>query len=279
MEEGLPENYQEEVIKRLRNVHEDLIKDGLQQVANAYLAPLEREAKRMGLNFQGVTPEGRNYVEILKNSRDLNTDLVILGAHGNGGNLGLGSTAERVLLYAQDRDVLLARDAWDFNSRPIVVGVDGSVSSYHALKTASEIALATGAKINAVSVYDPFFHSSIFGNIAPLLLNSGGKGFDIAAQEKVHDQIIDVGLEKLYEQGLKRAINAITASGIEIMSEVLAGKVADEIQKFATSHASGLIVVGRYGLHREKESLIGSNALKLARLCTTNMLIVSAPQM
>jgi nucleotide-binding universal stress UspA family protein len=278
METGLPESYHGEEIKRLRSVHGELIKSGLQLVANAYLEPLEKEAKRRGLIFHGVTPEGRNYVEILKMIRDLNIELAILGAHGNGSNGGLGSTAERVLLYSQGRDVLLARDIWDFNRRPIVVGVDGSAASYHALEIAAEIALAIEAEINAVSVYDPFFHSSIFGNIAPLLPNGGDIEFDIANQEEIHDQIIDVGLEKLYKQSLSKGVNIIKASGIDIISEVLAGKVSNEIQRYAASHAAGLIVVGRHGLHREKESLIGSNALKLARLCAANVLIVSAPE-
>jgi nucleotide-binding universal stress UspA family protein len=280
MEEGLPESYGEKEVKRLRSVHGDLIKDGLQTVAKAYLKPLSEESLKKGISYRSIIPEGRNYVEILNTAKGIGAELLVLGAQGNGSGGGLGSTTERVLLYSRGWDLLIIRRPWDLNSGPIIAGVDGSENSFWALQRSAEIASAFHTQLSAVSVYDPFFHTNLFGNIASRLSNSESSkdmGFDISAQEKVHDEIIDIGLEKLYKQSLAKGVQSIDKFKLDVTSDVLAGKVSEEVQRYVSSNGAGFIVVGRYGLHKEKESLIGSNALKLARLSTANVLVVSAP--
>ena len=63
----------------------------------------------------------------------------------------------------------IMRRPWDFKGRPIVVGVDGSAESYAALKRAVEIARAFDAQVEAIAVYDPFFHTGVFRAIAGAL--------------------------------------------------------------------------------------------------------------
>ncbi len=61
-------------------------------------------------------------------------------------------------------------------------------------------------------------------------------------------------------------------------TEVLAGKVSTKLLHYAAAVGAGLVVVGRFGLHRESEALIGSNAHTLARTGTTNVLVVEPPK-
>jgi nucleotide-binding universal stress UspA family protein len=201
---------------------------------------------------------------------------MILGAWGHGDNKPLGSTAERVLTYFNGGDVLLMRDKWSFDNRPIIVGVDGSANSYSALRRAAEIALIYDAEVRAVSVYDPFFHSGVFKSIASSLPDGAKEHFDLSAQEMIHNEIIDEGLEKLYRAGLDKGIQFAKSFSVDIQPKVLAGKVSPEIQKYALENDASLIIVGRWGLHKEKRSLIGSNALRLSRLCMTNVLVVDS---
>ncbi|WP_243670379.1 universal stress protein, partial [Methanoculleus chikugoensis] len=56
--------------------------------------------------------------------------------------------------------------AWNLKNRPVVVGVDGSDASYAALHRAATIAAAFDAPLEAVAVYDPFFHAGVFPVIA-----------------------------------------------------------------------------------------------------------------
>ena len=280
MEPGLPENYQtEEALCDLRGTHDDLITQGMHVISDAYLAPLARAARDSGLTWEGQTPEGRNYVELLRIIRDRNPDLITLGAFGQGHvpESALGSVTERVLLHADSCDVLTMRQPWSFRERPIVVGVDGSDSSFAALGRALQIAQACGASVIAVAVYDPFFHNTVFRTIAQALPEAQRDRFDFPAQEQLHNEIIDKGLENLYAEGLRQGTRLAESMGITIETRTLAGKVYPQLHHYAAACNAGLVVVGRRGLHREPQSLIGSNALALARLTTSNLLVVSPP--
>lgn len=275
MEQGLPENYQGGNLDGLRHSHEGLINEGMQLISDSYLDPLSCRATNKGIDYRSITPEGRNYTEILDTAAEIGADLLVLGAWGHGENRPLGSTAERVLTYSSAGDVLLMRNGWSFDRRPIIVGVDGSENSYSALRRATEISIIYGAEVIAVSVYDPFFHSGVFKSIASSLPDRAREHFDISSQETIHNEIIDEGLERLYRAGLDRGVRLARAQGVDLQTEVLAGKVSPEIQKYASENDIGLIIMGRWGLHREKRSLIGSNALRLARLSSASVLVVA----
>ena len=281
MESGLPDRYQEEKeLTRLRGAHEDLITDGMQIISDAYLEPLYALTEKEGIKFKGATPEGRNYVEILKVSKKENIDLVILGAQGHGivPEAALGSTAERILTHSLHNDVLLIKAPWNLLKCPILVGVDGSQSSYNALLRAATLAARTGSSIKAVAVYDPYLHSGVFTNIAGVLPPEKQEKFNFTAQEKLHDEIIDDGLEYLYLENLKQGIALARELGVEVEYEVLSGKVYPQLHHHAVSISAGLVVVGRWGIHQEPPTLIGSNAHNLARICTTNLLVVPLPE-
>jgi nucleotide-binding universal stress UspA family protein len=277
MEPGLPGDCRDEgSLIQLRQAHDGLISEGMQLISDTYLDTLARSSTEQGVEYRGVTPEGRNYVEILNAARDNGADLTILGSCGQGGEDCLGSTSERVLLYSKSGDVLIMRRQWSF--RPIVACVDGSENSYLALMKAAQIARAFDAELKAVSVYDPFFHSSVFKSISSSLTDSPGQKFDISGQEELHNRIIDQGLESLYRCGLEQGLERISSLGVKSRPEVLAGKVSPEIRRYALENDAGLIVIGRWGLHREDQSLIGSNALRIARLAGTNVLVVAPGQ-
>jgi len=281
MEPGLPERYQEEErLGSLRATHDDLISGGMALISDAYLAPLATKATARGVPFEPVTAEGRGYVEILRLIRERRPDLAVLGAtgHGETPEVPLGSLAERALLYARDGDLLLVRRPWNLRNRPIVVGVDGSGAGYAALARAAAIASAFDAPLEAVAVYDPFFHSSVFPVIADILPEEAQRRFDFPAQERLHDEIIDRGLEHLYRRNLERGAALARALGARVHTTVIAGRVCPQVHYYAAARGAGLLVLGRYGLHREKESLIGSNTLNLARMSTTNVLVVAPPE-
>ncbi len=274
MEADLPKDFKGKELNRLRSTHETLITDGLQLISDSYLQPLAVKAQENGIKFRALTPEGRNFVQILKTASQVKADLLILGACGQGQEKDLGSTAERVLLHPMPADVLLMRNPWCLDGKPIVVGVDGSANSYAALKQAVEVARIGRSKVLAVSVYDPFFHIEVFKHIAASLPERAKERFDLSMQERLHNEIIDEGLERLYRNGLEKGINLAESQGVEVQAEVLAGKTAPQIQEYASGHDAGLLVLGRSGMHHEPESLIGSNALRLARQSSANVLIV-----
>ena len=281
MERGLSERYQEESkLEYLRNTHEDLITDGMQLISDAYIDPLIKKANEKGLTCSFSTPEGRNYVELLKVADREKADLLILGADGHGytPESRLGSLTERALLYSHSNDTLIIKKQLNFKGHLIIVGIDGSQNSYQALLRAIEIAKLYNASLEIIAVFDPYFHISVFGTIAKVLPAEAQKRFNFTAQEKLHDEIIDSGLEQLYREGLEIGELLAKENGIEVKSTILAGKVFPKIYQYASLKEVSLLVIGRWGLHQEKISLIGSNAHNLANICSTNILIVNPPK-
>jgi len=278
MEHGLPERYQDEKkLFSLRNAHDDLITEGMKLISDSYLAPLSTKAQQMGLVYKDLIPEGRNYVELLRSIKENQADLVVLGAWGHGHipESSLGSLTERILLYAPGCDILVIRKPWSFKGCPIITGVDGSENSYAALKRAAEVAKAFEALLEAVAVYDPFFHTGVFRTIEDSLPESEKKRFNFPAQEKLHDEIIDRGLEGLYQEALERGELLTRSMGVDANTKLLKGKVYSQLHHYAALRGAGLLVMGRWGLHQESESLIGTTPLNIARLGITNTLVVS----
>lgn len=287
MEPGLPDKYQdEERLQSLRGSHDNLISHGMRLISEAYLGPPAARAREMGIAYQPMILEGRNYVELAKAAREHQADLVVLGGWGHGRipESQLGSVAERLLLQLQDRDVLVVKGPWQpegkpiVGGKPIVVGLDGSSDSYSALRRALSISQLTGARVEGVAVYDPFFHSGVFRATADILPPEVAQRFDFSTQEKLHDEIIDLGLEQVYRDGLERGMEVAKEAGIEMKGEVLAGKVYVKLHQYAVAREAALLVVGRWGLHKEATSLIGSNAMALARLSQATNILIIAPE-
>jgi nucleotide-binding universal stress UspA family protein len=278
METGLPERYQEkERLNYLRNTHEDLITDGMQLISDAYLAPIANKALEKNLKVEGITPEGRNYSKLLEVIDRINPDLVVLGGwgHGKEDTNVLGSLTQRILLHHLKADLLIVKKPMLFKYNPVVVGIDGSTNSYSALLKALDIAQIYNTRIDAIAVYDPYFHSGVFRKIADVLPIEDQKKFNFTAQEQIHDEIIDKGLEKLYLEGLKKAQLIADSKKISLNISVLAGRVYTKILDYGNLKNSDLIVLGRWGLHKEDIALIGSNAFNCAMFSKSNVLIVT----
>jgi nucleotide-binding universal stress UspA family protein len=276
MENGLPDRYQEEQkLGQLRSTHENLITDGMQLISDAYLAPLFQSAKKSGFICKGVTLEGPNYLKLLNLIADYKPDLIVMGAWGHGrvAESQLGGLTERILLHAGNSDLMIIRQPWVLKEHPVVVGVDGSQDSFAAVHTAIHLAKLDGGKLHGIAVYDPYFHLGVFKTISESLPEKDKQSFDFTAQEKLHDEIIDQGLEKIYESGVNQAALFARSLGVNMQTKVLAGKVYPQIHHYASLTNASFVVVGRWGLHRQEGSLIGSNSHNLARLINCNLII------
>jgi nucleotide-binding universal stress UspA family protein len=224
--------------------------------------------------------EGRNYAELIRESRN-GYDLAVLGARGLGlaslngqcPDGALGSVCERFLRRART-DVFIVRD-----SRPlagtILVGVDGSPESYAALRKALKLAKTVGSRVEAVTCFDPAFHTVAFQSIAGVLSEKQAQVFRFKEQEELHDRVINQGLENLYGSYLEKARIVAQGRAQEIETRLRKGKPAYELVRLAKQIEPALLVVGRFGLHRTDDLDIGSTAETVARLAPGNVLVVN----
>ena len=279
LEPGLPEKYQNpQRLEASRRTHDSLIGKGLHMISDSYLAATRE--KLDGVPFEQKSLEGKNYVELARESTN-GFDLAVIGARGLGlasmnGEApaeALGSVCERFLRRARS-DVLVVKDSRPIRGR-ILVGVDGSPESYAALRKALKLAQAVSGSVEVVACYDPNFHPVAFKSIAGVLSEKAAKVFRFKEQEKLHDDIINHGLENLYRGYLDNARIVARGRGQEIETHLLTGKPAYAIAARAREVEPTLVVVGRFGLHRTDDLDIGATAEALVRLAPGNILVVN----
>jgi len=124
----------------------------------------------------------------------------------------------------------------------ILVAVDGSESSQHALDHAAPLARAFGAKVLVLTVAeDEWDHED-----------------RKAAARKI----------------VNEAISAASLEGVETVPLVAFGEPEDQIVEIAEDQEADLIVVGNRGLSGLRSFLLGSVSYKVARSAHRPVLIV-----
>lgn len=277
MESGLPPRYQkEEELQRQREVHDSLITKGLQIISDSYLAFFQTKASEAGVQACGVSREGKNYHELVSEINEGGYDLAVIGAKGLGATpmSRLGSVCERVVRRIST-DVLVSRV---FNEEPrkkIIAAIDGSPASFGGLKSALALSKVFGCSVEAVSAFDPDYHYRAFRSIAGVLSESAGKVFRFKEQEKLHEEIIDKGLAKIYQGHLDTAESMAAGEGAAIEKKLLSGKPFEEILKYASTVRPFMLVMGKTGVHSNPGLDIGSNTEFCLREAGCHLLITS----
>jgi nucleotide-binding universal stress UspA family protein len=251
MEGGLPEPYRrEEKLVEQRDIHDDLITRGLQVISDSYLDVFTGRCQAAGLPARRVSLEGRNWQALVQDIAAGDCDLVVMGALGLGAveSSQLGSVCERVARRI-DRDLLVVRDTEERASGAIAVALDGSPQSWGGLKTALELAKVFGRPVEAVSAFDPHFHYVAFHGIAKVLSPQAASVFRFQEQERLHEEIIDAGLAKIYQGHLDVAKRIAAEEGVELSTRLLAGKAFEQLLRYARETRPWLMVLGRIGVH------------------------------
>ena len=156
----------------------------------------------------------------------------------------------------------------------ILVGVDGSPQSFGALMTAIDLARTFGKKVEAIAVYDPYLHYSVFNGIVNVLTEQAAKVFRFEEQNQLHEEIIDTGLAQIYQSHLEIGERMGNEAGVAIKKTLLDGKPFQKIIDHARKTNPWLIVLGRIGVHSPKdETALGSNTENILRAAPCDVLL------
>jgi nucleotide-binding universal stress UspA family protein len=274
MEGGLPEPYRKEVkLVEQREIHDDLITRGLQVITDSYLDVFSARCVAAGVEGRRVALEGRNWQKLVEDITASDSDLVVMGALGLGAVAAsqLGSVTDRVARRI-DRDLLVVRDP-DKREGAIVVALDGSPQSWGALQSALELGRVVGRPVEAISAFDPQFHYVAFNSIAKVLSPEAASVFRFEEQERLHEEIIDSGLAKIYQGHLEVAQRMAAECSVEIRTTLLAGKAFEQVLRYARERKPWLLVLGRIGIHSDMALDLGSLTENLLRLAPCNLLL------
>jgi nucleotide-binding universal stress UspA family protein len=276
MEAGLPEEYHDEnELERQRQIHDSLITRGLQIITDSYLDIVDHKAAEANLPVERRSLEGRNFKVLVE---DINTnayDLVIMGALGVGAvkDSVIGGVTERVVRRIRASDMLIIKNTLPLNGGSIVVALDGSHYSFGGLKTALALGKALNKPVEAISAFDPYFHYAAFHSISGVLNEEAGKVFRFKEQEKLHEEIIDSGLAKIYQAHLDIAREIAQAEGQDIKTTLLDGKAFEKVLQYVRREEPWMLVLGRIGVHSDEDMDIGSNTENLLRLVNCHVMI------
>lgn len=286
MEYTLPEEYLEETeLDRQRKIHDSLITMGLKLISDGYLVPMQQRCAEAGLEFEPRMMDGKHSTEIVADVNANDYDLVVLGVLGLGRvrDSQVGSVCERVVRRAT-KDVLVVKsipsadqgDAPAVERDTILVGIDGSPQSFGALMTAVDLAKRFGKKVEAIAVYDPYLHYTVFNGIVNVLTEKAAKVFRFEEQNQLHEEVIDTGLAQIYQSHLEVAEKMAAEAGVEIQKTLLDGKAFQKVLNHARKTNPWLLVLGRIGIHSPKEETdLGSNTDNLFRNVPCDILLTT----
>jgi nucleotide-binding universal stress UspA family protein len=189
----------------------------------------------------------------------------------------LGSVCERTVRRIQT-DTLVVKTVMPPDAlpdAPIVVGIDGSLQSYAGLQAAIALGKAFHRRVEAVGVYDPVLHYTVFHSLADVLTEKAAKVFRFKEQEKLHEEVIDTGLAKIYQSHLEVAREVARDQGVDLKITLLDGKAFDRILRYVRQKEAWMLVLGRIGVHGDDGMDIGSNTENLLRLAPCHVLVTS----
>src|SRR5574340_475751 len=276
MEGGLPDQFrQEQELERQRDVHDDLITRGLSIITDSYLDQAAAECEQLGIDFRRCSLEGKNYRELTRETNSGAYDLLVMGALGLGAIKGsrLGTVCDRVARRSAIDTLIIKEPGRAIGEGPIVVAVDGSARAYGGLLTALALARRWQVPVKVIAAFDPYYHYVAFNRIAGVLSEEAGKVFKFKDQEKLHEEIIDSGLARIYDGHLTVAKSIAGDFGVDIETELLDGKPHDAIEKYVRKVKPSLLVVGKLGIHADDELDIGGNSEHLLQNVDCSILL------
>ena len=283
MEYTLPDEYLEDTeLNRQRKIHDSLITMGLKLISDSYLTAMEEQCQEAGLEFEPRMMDGKHSEEIIKDLAVLSdVDLVVLGVLGLGRvrDSQVGAVCERVVRRT-DRDVLIVkhvpREGEADQRDTILVGIDGSPQSFGALMNALDLAEQFDKKVEAIAVYDPYLHYTVFNGIVDVLTEKAAKVFRFEEQNQLHEEVIDTGLAQIYQSHLEVAEKLALERGVEITKTLLDGKAFQKVLNHVRKKEPWLLVLGRIGVHSELgEAGLGSNSENLFRNAPCDILFTT----
>jgi nucleotide-binding universal stress UspA family protein len=140
----------------------------------------------------------------------------------------------------------------------IVVGTDGSDTAGEAVRQATELAKAVGAKINLVSAFEPV----------------GNQRLREERQQVPEDMSWMVNEREDVNATLKAAEEQIKEQGINVEIFARQGDPADAILDVAEEQNADLIIVGNKGMSGAKRFLLGSVPNKVSHHAPCSVMII-----
>ncbi len=240
----------------------------LEAQARQQLGKFEHELAVRGIRVARASAEqGDPWRVIVEAAKYRECDLLVMGTHGRTGleHALLGSVVEKVLRHAPC-PVLSVRAA---SSAPaaraikrMLVPIDYSDSSRHALNAALALASTLGAELDVVHVWD---RPSWMGDTLTVRVEGVDRPLGALIRDNAQAEMNDF-LATLPDERVRK-----------LPHRLISGDPAAAVLREREAGGHDLIVIGTHGRSGLKHLLLGSVAEKLTRLATVPVLTVPPP--
>lgn len=251
--------------KRLAQL-EDFYKESESNADQAMKTIVPDEIKKK-LKVSRLLTRGLNAAEsILDTAKEQDVDIIIMGTHGMSGlkRFFLGGDTEKVLRFAPCPIMTIRESSDGFKKvekyNRILLPVDFSLYSEHALRYAFSIAREHEASLDVIHIVEQHVH--------PAFYTSG--------KISVFDIVPDLASRS--NQALEDFVTEHSKYSLPVNYHVLEGAPHDEIIKFAKEHNTDLIVMGTKGLSGFEHLLVGSTTEKVVRKAECPVLSIHHPE-
>ncbi len=204
-------------------------------------------------------------------SRAQDYDLTVIGPKGRGatGEVGLGPVASRVVEHAL-APVLVARQLRSEDGLRVLVAVDGSAASLHALETLNSVFDLRSAEVCLMHVAEtPWIE------LGP---EEDWVTYSEEDKERSEAGVLEKELVREGEVVIEQARDLLRPYRVSVSTRLDEGNPANEILSEAERGQYDLVVVGATGARDLKHRMLGSVSSKIAWDAPCSVLIVREPE-
>jgi nucleotide-binding universal stress UspA family protein len=239
------------------------VRAALENDARARLDQLAGDqAIQRGVSARPRIVVGNPLTVIATEADALDANLVVLGARGESflRHALLGATAARLLRKSARRPVLVVKQAPHEAYRSILIAVDFSPVSLHAIRMARQ--LAPDADLVLLHAFElPYEGKLTFAGVDPQLIRQYVANEGEVRRKQLHELAATAGLTPM-----------------EYSGRVIHGDPAQQIVAMEQEYDCDLIVVGKHGAHIAEELLLGSVTKHVLAESQCDVLVMCDPR-
>ena len=231
----------------------------MEEQAAGHVRSVKERAEKEGMTCKAIVTRSETpYLAIAEEAAAVKADLLVMGRRGRTGlkRLLMGSVTKRTIGHAPCNVLVVPRNA-TLACNTILAATDGSSFSEAAVKEASAMAKACGAKLIIVTAVH-------VEKSAPL---------DIVSSQMQKDMIAEREM-KAADDHIRAAKEIAEKAGVRAEALVYAGNAAEVIVHAARDKKAELIVVGSHGRTGIDRLLLGSVAERVIGTADCATLVV-----
>ncbi len=158
--------------------------------------------------------------------------------------------------------------------RRILIPVDNSELCHAGIAWGIDLAKQYGATLVGNHVYAARLHDDRFRQLESGLPARFQTPVELSKQRKIHDKLIEMGLILISDSFIDLLEKKGARENVTVERKLMEGIHFEQLAKDINSGDYDLVVMGAHGIGRVKHSQLGSVTARVARLITTDMLVM-----